>query len=79
MGKSLAQSKILKRVPSDAHADAAKGHLDPKGIRKICVKPQPRRKRTLIRTNTDTSQGILKKSRSIQGGKRAPSALDGTY
>jgi hypothetical protein len=78
MSKSLAQSKILKRVTSDKQ-DPATGHLDSEGILKIGVKPYLRRKRTLIRTIAHTSRGILRKLPPIQDSKRAPSAPDGAY
>jgi hypothetical protein len=85
MSKSLANSKILKRIPKRKKADPAEGDLEFQGAGKLSLKASPQ-KRSLFKPSANVGRGLLKKQASGQGdkttknkGKRASDRSDETY
>ena len=85
MSKSLANSRILKRIPKRKKTDPEESGLEFQGSGKLSLKPSPL-KRSLFKPSANVGRGVLKKQAPSQSdkagktkGKRASDMGDETY
>ena len=85
MSKSLAHSKILKRVSKRKKADSTYGCLEYLGGGKFSLKALPA-KRSVLKLTADASRGLIKRRSSHQSdktsrgkGNRVLEKLDDSY